>query len=523
MKPSLQALVKSEALSEDQVIHRSKSIPTTPSFHDVNLPNSVRLKIYLCLKSRRSPFFPRHIVMSIVACTRRPSLTTPASPCRRNFQTPISVSIVFPDHRESSYRSGDCVSGLISVAVPENESLSSIAVIFSGTCNVVLTKQVGGITGHQGSAGCLFRYHRVLERFPAFSGGGRYTWPFSFDIPQVADSHLDGSTPAGEIFETRAPWTGSDIVPPHRLPPTMSYSAKNGNFTCNITYQLEARLVRPPSQSGGVCSVLSLTRELEVQTGANVYERGQPYCQERSLSLHAFYNVHLPGVGDSVRSMFSKPVCTANRSGPLSIELAVSSPRMVVLNTQHPLPISLSAFELDAPTKSGSAYSRVHLPSTPLLSSLRIYSLVISLLARTSIRVGSQVHVDRQKVLLTRSTNSVQVQIRSHTNRADTDIDKLRSTSLPVDTDLIVPVYLPSNLITPSFSTYNIARSYLVEVEVAFEYLGRKHKHTFNDLPIKIFNQPQLEASVGNQTPKLGHLTPFENWIGADEPPGYEA
>ena len=460
--------------------------------------------------------------MSILEYTRRVSITTPASVCRMKLQMPISVSIVFPDHRDSSYRPGDCVSGLISVNVLENESLSSVAVIFSGTCNVVCTKQVGAMTGHQSSSGCLFRYHQVLERFSACSGGGRYTWPFSFHIPLVADSHLDGSTPAGEVFENRAPWTGSDVVPPHRLPPTMSYSTKNERFNCNVTYQLEARLVRPPLQSGGVCSVLSFTRELEVQTGAKELELGQLHNQEKSISLHAFHNIHLSGLQESVRSMFSKPACTATRPGPVSIEMAVSAPRMVILSTQEPLPIVLSAFELAATSGPDSAFPQSHLPRPPMVSSLRIYSLAISLVARTSIRVGSQVNVDRQKVLLTRNNDSVQVQIRPNTDLKDGDIKQLRSSSLPADIGLTTTVYLPGNLATPSFSTYNIVRSYLIEVEVSFEYLGRKQKHTFSDLSIKILPQQQKEGIRGNQTPRLAHLTLGESWIEADEPPYYE-
>lgn len=423
------------------------------------------------------------------------------------------------------YAPGSLVSGVVKLLCSTDEPFGSVAITFTGCCKVILSHSRGDMSAprsEQKSCACIFRRYLNLQRGPQMYGKGTYMWPFAFQLPNSADSHLDGETGSGEIFDHRPPWQGSDSLCPHPLPPTMNYS---GDFKCSVEYELQARVIRPPRSVAAYSSIIAFTKHIEVgNPWKQIDSEMEDHCPF-SEYYHTFStrNSHTnESVTGRVLSVFRESAHKSAQTGlrrRFDCRIRVLVPKSLEVKQGSPISVFVSAScvgltENDADVNS----TDTTLPSGNIV----VKNCALSMSVRTMARVGSQHSSELRKIAL--GNGGCEIPVQRSPKKEDSIFPSTSEALAESRNEVEIPnLKIPNTRLVPSFSTYNIYRSHTLELRFDLEYAGKRVKFTLRDIPIKLV--PDRTRTVETSARVLGESDipppPLDEVTEIEEPPDY--
>jgi hypothetical protein len=384
----------------------------------------------------------------------------------------------------------------VKLVTVEDQTIGCVSIAFSGQSKVILNQNYGDLAGSSSdcySCGLLFNQQFVLYRGKYTHHKGTYAWPFSFRIPQYATPRM-GSPCSRAVFQRMAPWKGDLGPEPHPLPPSMSFG---GNFSCSVEYALQATLDQPPGNPISMNKNLGFLKTIKVRSLAlppSIESEGDwPYLKYRHKVRCPLLTPNLT----TANRILSKLGHGTLRSPDVELRISVLLPKAIEVKAQSALSILVSASAhvstdiIRSPHFESEHTHAVH-------SRLTIRSFKVSLVQHTHVRAGAHRPSSDRKTFVRKGSCVVPVSQGPSTAsnvesgaRRETPVEETIFVHLSDTADLIVP--MPS--LVPDFSTYNIARSYTLDIVFRMEYENKKFKYTLNGVPIRVLSTAGLETN----------------------------
>ncbi|EOD45147.1 hypothetical protein UCRNP2_8117 [Neofusicoccum parvum UCRNP2] len=412
------------------------------------------------------------------------------------------VQIILAGGTNRVYSDGDVVAGTVRVDTRIKSEHASIT--FEGRSMSRIKRVTGGPgPGYQLCSGksILFRYNEAL-----FSGGDLSSlrsgedpfvaFPFKFSFPRVVQGDVDRGT-------NLKPSSHFEHEPGHALPPTMNTVVCGSTQT--VHYCLEARM---PYTSHKVFN----SEKMHVE-----FLRFIPSCADPTPTTSPDLNTHTDsvtrhtrrldparehehhGLRSHLKELFS------STSDP-SATFAVTTRTPAAVSAGHALPVALSV---------------VHRERSPELADpppLRLHGVRVALEALTRTRVACAGWTTDELTAL--SDFDVPLAERhwdpeKHEGEAPpllpADGEEVDVASLTKDGELVV-----QKATVPTFKTYALARTYVVEVMLWIECAGKVYEIKHSKYPINVLPWPDLRVEGSEAAP----------WIEQEDekasPPAYE-
>ncbi|KIV88577.1 hypothetical protein PV10_08247 [Exophiala mesophila] len=370
--------------------------------------------------------------------------------------------------------------GVVKFTNHADQMIESLTLDFQGQSKVFLHHDMGTARPRNVSESYLFSRHADLHCDQGIQQKGNYFWPFAFRIPLFAAPRLlDSEFP--EIFYPELPWRGDFVNEPftaHPLPPSMQ---EMGRSMCSIQYKLAASLVyRLPAsskskkmQASRTIPVQSLDMSSATSSGpGNAYViHRHTFPEGKSSSSQHFLHL-LPGFRGEQQSYTDVKIC-----------FSALLPKTLNLNVRQALSIPICCA-----MKKGPPDVSVVVPR----AILEVHSAKISLFQHTRIRAGSHSN-ETVKRIFTRKGSCV-IPITRSTSKATSNEEGEVDTTW-VDLCNVIDLTVPTKSITPSFSTYNIARFHSLEVRFCLCLGGHKNRMVLRRVPIQVLPQTSGELA----------------------------
>lgn len=394
----------------------------------------------------------------------------------------MSIRINIPNIR---CRAGANVSGTVSLHGDQDIDVEIITISLVGRCKTKVVRSNGqnSSTTYRGRVP-LLEYRQVLFKGPNKMKTNGHSWPFNFTFPTRCVAR--GADPFKQhhgLF---------DFNPQQNLPP--SFASENHSFgwrgECFIKYELEASLI------GNRTKIFSLgdlktEKTLDFTTTRDI-EILKPDFVDKGQNI-ACYSLRLqPGHGDGPLSFKEKLQSMRTSKLPVAIfKLHVLLPKVGVL--AHPLPLIL---KMEHDTDASTAQS-------PPIITLR--KCIVELQANTWIQcIRDEIFREGDE----QRDWSDEFPIASVDYSAN--MEKAPPVTEHVDLQKLMRIKVPRHH-KPTFSTFNIRRTYRLVVKLSVDCAQKKFKAEFStykfDLLAADYASPTGAQELEMAAPAYGDLS----------------
>ncbi|OQV01170.1 Arrestin or S-antigen, domain-containing protein [Cladophialophora immunda] len=395
----------------------------------------------------------------------------------------MSLSISISNDDGKPFLPGSPVLGVVKLVTYDDQPIGELCITFRGRASVLLIHSYGDMTTSRKdyqSVGYLFSQHLNLYQGKYTHRKGSYMWPFAFCIPLSAAPRAVAPN-STDFFHAEHPWKNDRPLGSHPLPPSMSHG---GRFHCSINYTLEATLAQPARTPLSLNKTLTASKDVKVQPLPSQidWDLGDdwPYSNYRHRLQCTIKDKSEPSprglwshLGDGLRGTKS------NDRKRLEICISVRVPKRAFL-TEQPLSLIISA--------SACSIAKDCQPENVSLGNqLAIREFKISLWQHTHVRAGRHHSSSTRRVFVRKSSSRLVVSETPSLGScpgADTQAQPGEVTATNL-TD-IADLSLPTSILVPDFSTYNIARSHSLEMTFKMQYVNKKFKFCLGNIPVRL-------------------------------------
>ena len=363
----------------------------------------------------------------------------------------MSIHINIPS---TNCRAGTIISGTVSLHGHVSIHVELITITLLGRCKskVVRSNGQNNSTTYRGRAP-LLEYRQVLFKGPYTMKTNGHSWPFTFTLP--ARCLARGADP----FKQRHGLF--DVNPQQSLPP--SFVGEKQSFTwrseCFVRYELEASLIGNRTKLFSLGD-LNTAKTLDFTT-TRVVDIVKPEFIEKGQKI-ACHSLHLqPGREDGPLTFKEKLQSMRTSKLPVAMfNLQVLLPNVGIL--AHPLPIMLKLkHDIEASTA----------PSPPTVTLRKCF---VELQANTYIQcIRDEIFREGDE----QRDWSDDFHIASVDYSAD--MDKAPPLTESMDLQKLMRIRIPWHY-KPSFSTFNIRRSYRLAVKLSVDCAQKTFKAEFS-------------------------------------------
>ncbi|OAP55146.1 hypothetical protein AYL99_10846 [Fonsecaea erecta] len=428
----------------------------------------------------------------------------------------LSISISNDDGKPC-FLPGSPVLGVVKLVTYDDQPIGELSITFRGRASVLLIHSYGDMTTSRKdyqSVGYLFSQHLNLYRGKYTHRKGSYMWPFAFCIPLAAAPRAVAPN-STDFFHAEHPWKNDRPLGSHPLPPSMSHG---GRFHCSINYTLEATLAQPARTPLSSSKTLTASKEVRVQPLPSQVdwdsEGDWPYSNYRHRLQYIMKDVSESPSPRGLLSHVSHGFWGKKSDDRKRLEICISVrvPKRVLL-TEQPLSLIVSASACSI-TK-GSQPENVSLGNQ-----LTITQFKMSFWQHTHVRAGRHHASSTRRVFVRKSSSHLVVSETPSLGSWQEGQSEAQSGSSVTATSLsdMVDLSLPTAILTPDFSTYNIARSHSLEMTFKMQYLNKKFKFCPGNIPIRLLpakcvpqEGPTLDTQLTNVSVSESDLR--EGWM----------
>ena len=410
----------------------------------------------------------------------------------------MSLSISYKAESGSTAHPGSKISGTVHFSTPKSTSISAVSITFSGRCKVKIREHIHYTTRTFRSRGYYF-----YNTLPLFDGqgythkAGEYSWPFAFVVPKHAAHQHEVDAPGPgrprreldshgfmkfveekeggmekDHFPPKVPWRASADMRVHALPDSslVVNSKWPVDFEAKVEYVLIAKVEKPASGSklfASKGSALESIVAVEMRSKLGMDDGRLLTSGQRQRSEYVrWVDVDRARKGKSVVGKMLSKVSPKNESAEQGQKFNVMVEVATAFCSQSTIPFTIrvitKAFGQPPVNDEGTARRQIE--------SYSITDISISLLGKTSARDDSRAAIEHTAVKTEREVLSFR--------RDDSNLNIVfqplngggRDLMLCGAADLEDLIHVPA--VTPSFSTYNIAKEYMLEYEVKMSILG---------------------------------------------------
>ena len=436
----------------------------------------------------------------------------------------MSLSISYTNSHASHTHPGSTLRGTVHFSTSKEEAFGKVIITFSGRCKVKIREHLHYTTRTFRSRGYYFHLTQAL-----FDGGGfthkagEYAWPFEFQVPEVAQPQweVDAPAPKGvkgrrvldhngimqvvplddesgkyDDFPPKSPWRVSKDLRPHLLPESFKVAEEKNRVVWEgrVEYALIAKVERPAGGSkifnlgqGGNAEVA-----LDVPLKTKVDDAAKTILKDRQTFTFERWVGRDDKKGKGIRRALSKLPRRSTESEKtvssewrllLTIETARALQPLSTLPFIVKATATLPTFSVPsscllwasatAPSQFTPTANQKTSPAHAGLAVLSITDLTISLQRKTSVRDDSMAatehtaaKLDRDVLCWRRDQRGVDVVTAPVlVISCEGDINK-RDSSVTMQGEVDLEDLIHTPLLTPSFSTYNIAVEYSLEFDI---------------------------------------------------------
>ncbi|KAL4882462.1 hypothetical protein BJY04DRAFT_41472 [Aspergillus karnatakaensis] len=371
---------------------------------------------------------------------------------------PLTIHL---DNHRPEYHGNEDIIGLVSLTTTTPFPLKQVLITFSGHAKTKIqkVKGVGAPASTYRSNVTLFEKQKVLLQL----GGdvlapGSYEWPFQFTFP----THEQGATTWAKLEPYR-------VDDNHPLPPTFAIETGDAarKLHCGIEYKLEAQVQKP---QGGLfaskvplytevvkldfLNALTISNTIDLDPYATVYRQNkEQLCKVRSKLLLPNNRGRSLSMSEKLSSWFS-----SSQLPRFTYKVSFSYPTSLVQFAPYPCHLTVEAFMEDS--------------NVTEMPEVVMRSVAVSMTSRTSARavptlVGAMsAEIDDKIEILNQTALSIPVSGKM-------DLGQVFGPLVMRKTDV-------------SFSTFNICRSYRLNVAAVFECAGKQNEFKMEDVPIEV-------------------------------------
>lgn len=402
----------------------------------------------------------------------------------------MSLLIKLSNDDGKSYLPGSLILGIVELVLHEDQPIGELTIDFSGRAEVLLVHSYGDMTTSRSdykSVGYLFSQHLNLYQGKWTHRKGTYMWPFVFSMPSSAAPRTMSPESPG-FFHPERPWKSDSNGELHPLPPSFSHGSR---FICAVEYTLRATLQRPDRTSISPCKTLSATKAVKVQA----------FKQESNGDLHS--DTHCATYRHTIPFRLQQPssripgflwpiLCQSQLFRSRSVDgagldLSIRLPRTISLKKQASLSVLIAAtargVDVNNVGQQDSANGNFH------GKNLVIRSFTVSLLELTQVRAGCH-RASAERCIFVRKGSCIVVPLSEdtpiprHIGGSPQDDGAADFVNLADTVDLTIP----KTVITPDFSTYNIANAHFLKVSLKMEYANKSFKLHLRHIPIQVLS-----------------------------------
>ncbi len=395
-----------------------------------------------------------------------------------------TLRIALSDPTKACFTCGDLVSGNVVLTSTIDEPIASIQVAFRGRTKSKIIHRFSDSPDsiYRGRA-TLFEFNQIIYRGQHTFEANTNEWPFVFTFPSVTLEDLGGKQ-----------WENSDVfahLPGHTLPPTF-FEASRPRGDCieaYICYELEAILSRPASFTlfkTGSMTEIEVLRFSPFRLADNPDPNLYPVLTTFGCQTHLL-DPDLP-------------------AGSLSLKN-----RVRVLWNHHRQPISIFTLKAELPQRGyvgGPLRVFVGVEHDLVRSTALVLPMIYLKRLQVKLVAISDVRCDRFSIF------GASEKIESHNKTLDildygfsrTPVSERMNVSELVPRELVPRLVLEGPLVS-TFTTYNIARSYRLDVKITVECAEKTFKAVFGGRPFLIMpgiTKPDDNVVVQEQQATVG-------------------
>ena len=408
----------------------------------------------------------------------------------------MSLSISYKADSGSSAHPGSRITGTVHFSTAKSTPLSTVSITFSGRCKVKIREHIHYTTRTFRSRGYYF-YTTV----PLFDGqgythkAGEYEWPFEFVVPRYAAHQHDVDAPGPgrprreldshgfmkfveekegglekDHFPPKVPWRASADMRVHALPDTslVVHTKWPVDFEAKVEYGLIAKVERPGSGSKLFTvkgAGLEKVEAVGLRSKLDVDDRGL-LNRRQKVEFERWVDVGKGGKGKSVVGKMLSKVSSKNETAEQGQKFDVVVEMATAVCAQSTVPFVIRV--ITKPIENPPTYDEAD--AERQMKSYSITDISMSLLGKTSARDDSRAAIEHTAVKIEREVLSFRREQRNLDVIFKPLVREGGDTMLCGVADLEDLIHVPA--VTPSFSTYNIAREYTLEFEVKMNILG---------------------------------------------------
>jgi hypothetical protein len=399
----------------------------------------------------------------------------------------LSIRLDSPASPHSTCVVGDKVSGSVVLKSLQDEAVGSVQITFFGRAKTKIHRSNGQSTTTYKGRADFFRYTESLYNAKYTLRAGEYAWPFTFTFPNA--------TLQNNPYTQWKATGGFNNQPGHPLPPTFSASHHgfSGNYESFIEYKLEATLSRPPE------SYVFFARGLNADVRLNysptrALENPDPELMRKFQTI-THSSLLLLAENEERSLTFKEKTKSIFKSNDLPrscFSIFADLPRVICSGQRIPVFIGIE--------------HKLHQSTAPQMPIVKLRSLALRILATTSVRAP------------TRLSFSGDV--------TDTTTDKMplengSFLSVPLTEHMDLREYYANHvgkLLEPTFSTYNICRSYRLDLKLTVQCVDKDFTVQFPIQPVVVLPHTFVDGEplIPRSSQKLELLAQEGESNGAD-------
>jgi hypothetical protein len=362
---------------------------------------------------------------------------------------------------------GNKVTGAVILNSAEDQAVGSVQITFFGRAKTKIYRSNGQSRQTYKGRADFFRFTETLYTGKFTLRANEYVWPFSFAFPDAALSCVgQGQWKPSGGFHSQSR---------HPLPPTFSASHHgfSGNYESFIEYKLEAKLSRPPD------SYVFYSRGIEADASlkfspTRAIESPEPDFKMQSRNLSHSSLLLLPE-NEGRALTFKEKTKSIFKSSELprsSFAIFAELPRVICSNDRIPIFIGVKHLLENS--------------TAPQLPVIKLQSFALTLVATTSVRAPRHMSFAGEV---------------SDTTSEKYHLENRTAVCIPITERTDLRNYYTNRggrALVPTFSTYNICRSYRLELKLTVQCVDKNMTVEFMAQQIVVL--PQIYAS---QEPSL--------------------
>ena len=392
-----------------------------------------------------------------------------------------SLQIDIPQRK---YKGGDTVSGSVRLVSQDtrgqNVDVESITIAFTGRSITSKSwhRTPNSIEILSFKENLFDGPKRLFAPYFLRDTAGSNVWPFSFTLPRTC-SHYPEET------LSRPPLPPFDSYPFQSLP--ASFADANVQGTCSIMYELQARLVSPLKDGCHInkgCTeevYISVYKPRSIQQPMFNYSSESATFKHRSLLLLPKDERERPHRHPTIKEKLSLKTPLTKHLPKAVFTIRAETPSDAILGHKMPLMLHVD-YDINA--------------STAIIPVFYLKGVTIHLREETYIWWSKS--WTQETMLQKKSFDIQRPRIAPHL-----DLSKMMDTTIPHDQ-------------TPTFETFNVARTYSLKVSVRLECAG-KEQLVFGDYQHLTLHARECDSETTTQRERA----PVVNEEAIDPPPPY--